>query len=233
MVCSALLSGCQQLVKTVEDTIHPRDTVLNRPVQQQDTRSPYETAVEQQIKQIEQQVTSVIESHITTTHREMHKEGKPIRFITNAQLLNKAETTLRKLPQYAGKEIFIYSAVHFYDDGSIRLMLQHPENPQYVDNYEYRHGAWSAPQPQQLSVRDNIQSRLVSLNQLSFTHAAGVARIYNEKAGQIEGAKPATAVYATIWDGRISWFPSVISGSRRRYRLQFKEDGTLQSFEQE
>jgi hypothetical protein len=60
-----------------------------------------------------------------------------------------------------------------------------------------------------------------------------VIQIYNEKAAEIEGAKPTTSVYISIWDNGMRWFPSSINGSRERYDLQFNQDGTLKSFRQE
>jgi hypothetical protein len=68
---------------------------------------------------------------------------------------------------------------------------------------------------------------------MSFADAHKVMQIYNDKAAQIEGAKPTTTAYISIWDDGMRWFPSTINGNRERYDLQFNNDGTLKSFRQE
>ncbi|WP_343523862.1 hypothetical protein [Pedobacter sp.] len=141
-----------------------------------------------------------------------------------------AEERLRRLPQYRNKEIMVYQSVHFYDNGSISLMLQHPVNPKYADAYEYRDGAWSAPKP--VLTRD-IERRTFPLSGMHFSDARKVFNIYNEKAAQVEGAAPASSVYISIWDDHIRWFPGSINGTRERFDIQFNQDGTLKSFRQE
>jgi hypothetical protein len=82
-------------------------------------------------------------------------------------------------------------------------------------------------------VRDDIKGRLVSLNKVRFVNAAKVAEIYNKKAQEIEGAKPLTSTYLTIWNNQIRWYPTTINGSRERYSIQFNDDGSLKSFKQD
>ncbi|WP_029275853.1 hypothetical protein [Pedobacter borealis] len=148
----------------------------------------------------------------------------------SASQLAQAEEKLRQLPQYRDREIVIYESVHFYEDGSIKLALQHPENPKYVDAYQYKDGYWSDPKPVQAR---NIERRIFPLSKINFADAHKVMQIYNDKAAQVEGAKPTTTAYISIWDDGMRWFPSTINGSRERYDLQFNNNGTLKSFRQE
>lgn len=141
-----------------------------------------------------------------------------------------AEAQLKKLPQYRNKEIMVYQSVHFYDNGSINLMLQHPVNPKYVDAYEYRDGAWSATKP--VLARD-IERRTFPLSGMHFEDARKVIKNYNIKATQVEGAEPTSDAYITIWDNNMRWNPRTINGSRERYDIQFNNDGTLKSFREE
>ncbi|MRG47555.1 hypothetical protein GFS24_20705 [Chitinophaga sp. SYP-B3965] len=218
LVICCFIFGCKQISKTVEETFSPKNTmVAKKPAAESKTDTSF---------------SITIETH-TTTHTHQHTEGPKRNFLANENSLNKAEEALKALPQYAGKEIFIYSGIHFYDDGSIHVMLQHPENPKYIDKYEYRNGVWSEPKPEQISVRDHIDSRLVSLNKIHFMNAAKVARIYNEKAAEVEGAKPATSVYISIWDNEVRWFPTTVNGSRERYTIQFDANGELKKFERD
>jgi hypothetical protein len=236
ILCSLLFSGCKQVLKSVEETFNPDNTAVSRQAQKQAVADSLDKPV---VKQ-QQSFSITVETHTstsTTTHHhaegKRHVDGESKRLLTDTTRLKKAEKALRALPQFAGKEIFIYRSVHFYGDGSIMLMLRHPENPNYVDNYTYRDGKWSAPTPAQISLHDEIDSKLVSLDRVRFANVARVAQVYNGKAAEVEGAKPAGTVYVSIWDNRMRWFPGTINGTRERYDIQFNEDGSLKSFRQE
>jgi len=157
-------------------------------------------------------------------------EVKPGKAVLSVAELAKAEEQLRKLPQYRNKEIVVYESVHFYGDGSIKLSLQHPENPKYVDAYQYKNGKWSEPEP---VLARNIERRTFPLNKMHFADAHKVIKIYNEKATEIEGAAPTTSAYISIWDEGMRWFPGSINGTRERYDIQFNNDGTLKRFRRE
>lgn len=225
LICCPLFLSCEQISKSIDDTFRANDTL----VQKETNKSDPETTVNTQID-VQQIIKTALETHSITQAK---TEGKNLDFLTNTTKLEKAEQALRKLPQYAGKEIFVYSTLYFYDYGTINVMLQHPENPKYVDVYEYKEGRWSEPKPLQLSVRDDVQKRLVSLNKIKFANVANLTAIYNKKATEIEGAKPLTSAYVTIWDNEIRWYPTTINGSRERYSIQFNNDGTLKSFKQD
>ncbi|MCC9061453.1 hypothetical protein [Flavobacterium piscisymbiosum] len=227
LICCQLLLSCEQVTKTIDETFKPNDTLVQKEKEKENTIP--ETTVNTQID-VEQIIKTAIETH-SVGH--IHTEGKNVNFLTDTNELEKAEEALRKLPQYAGKEIFIYSTLYFYNDGLINVMLQHPTNPKYVDIYDYKDGKWSEPKPLQLSVRDEVQKRLVSLNKIKFVNVAKVTSTYNEKAKEIEGAKPLTSAYVSIWDNKMRWYPSSINGSRERYSIQFNDDGSLKAFKQE
>ncbi len=202
IIVFASLFSCEQITKSINDTLKPNDSLA--------------------AKEIENTATVSVQSAKIETN-----------LLTDAATLKKAEEELKKLPQYKGKEMFVYSTLYFYNDGRINVLLQHPENPKYIDTYEFKDGKWSEPIPVQLSVHDDIKGRLVSLDKISFVNAAKVAQIYNEKAEEVEGAQPTTSVYISIWKNEIKWFPTTINGSRERYSIQFNEDGSLKEFKQD
>lgn len=230
LIFSLLFTSCKQIVKSVDETLHPADTVAK--VQSQryiEDQMPETVNIQQQVEEV---LKTVVETH-TSVHIDTHTDGKNKKFLTDTTALKKAESALKALPRYAGKEIYIYQTAHFYDDGHISIMLRHPQNPKYIDNYQYQDGKWSEPSPEQLSVHDNIEGLLVPLNQVSFVHIAGITKLYNEKASEIEGAKPSTHTYMTVWKNQPRWYPNSISGSRERYSIEFNTDGTLKSFIQQ
>jgi hypothetical protein len=222
IICCSFFLSCEQISKSINDTIKPNDTLV---------KTESETSKDSQ-SDVQTIINTVIETNIST-HTQQHTESKNIDLLTNITELKKAEDALKKLPQYSGKEIFVYSILYFYNDGNINIMLQHPKNPKYIDTYDYKDGNWSEPKPVQLSVRDNIQSRLIPLNKISFINVAKVTEIYNKKAQEIEGAKPITSAYISISDNQMNWYPTNINGSRERYSIQFNDDGTLKTFRQD
>jgi hypothetical protein len=246
--CCLLLS-CKQVVRSVEETFHPVALpVVDSPssVQHFSMDSSFSITIEtetitQHIEKREDSsfsVTIETDADIPSSIQRRIDSTLSVTIKKRSSSLGEsslliAEKALRDLPQYAGKEIFIYSSLHFYNDGSIRTMLQHPENPEYIDNYVYQNGVWSAPNPEQVSIKDRITSRLVPLDKIQFATAAKVAQTYNEKAAKIEGAKPLTSVYISIWDNRIRWYPSAINGSREKWAIEFDTDGELKRFERE
>lgn len=225
LICCQLFLSCEQVTKSINETFKTNDTLV-----QKDKPIP-EPVVNTQID-VQHIIKTALETH-SVIQTQQHTEGKSIDFLTDTASLDKAEEALRKLPQYAGKEIFIYSTLYFYNDGIINVMLQHPVNPKYVDIYDYKEGKWSEPKPLQLSVRDDVQKRLVSLNKIKFTNVAKVTAIYNKKAAEVEGAKPLSSAYVSIWDNQMRWYPTNINGSRERYSIQFNDDGTLKTFKQD
>lgn len=233
MISSIVLTSCEKVSKSIKDTLQPAvDTTAYVKKEEIPPTGSLDPAVERQIEEAQRLVTTVLEKH-TKTHVPTQKEGKNTDFLTNEIELNKAEEALRKLPQYMGKEIFIYSLINFYDDGNIHVRLQHPQNPEYVDSYDYKNGSWSEPKPEQLSVKDDIKSKLVPLQKVSFRNIAKAAAIYNDKVSQIEGAKPVTNIYISVWNNKLRWYPTTIDGSRERYSIELTENGALKKFERE
>ncbi|WP_428229749.1 hypothetical protein [Flavobacterium sp.] len=224
IICGTFFWSCDQISKSINETFKPGDTLVNK-----DKEKP---ASGNNQPDVQTMINSAIEKH-TTVQTQIHVENENINFLTDTKALEKAEESLRKLPQYAGKEIFVYSIAYFYDDGSINIMLQHPTNPKYVDGYDYKDNKWSEPRPIQLSVKDDVQKRLVPLNKIRFENVAKLTAIYNKKAQEIEGAKPLTSAYVSIWGNEMQWYPTSISGSREKYLIQFNNDGTLKSFKQD
>lgn len=205
--------SCRQISKSIDETINPVDSVAG--------------------KQKQDYPLSTTSTTTSTTHSVEHRVGESIGFLSDTLKLLEAEVLLKKLPQYAGKEIFVYSSISFFDDGRIFVALRHPTNPKYVDNYQYEQGRWTDPKPQQLSVTDHLEDRLAPLSQVSFVNVARISDVFNRKASEIEGAKSANHIYLNIWNNIIKWFPTSISGSRERYSIEFNADGTLKSFKQE
>jgi len=154
-------------------------------------------------------------------------------FLFDSITLELAEKKLRALPQFAGKKIMLYDDIHFYNDGRVMTSIQHPDNPEYIDKYEYENGIWEEPKPVQISVRTDIESKLFNLDEIRFATVAKIIKTYNEKASTLEGAKPASHAYGIFSGGKLTWYPRTIDGSRQKYAIEFYKDGTLKSYNRE
>lgn len=227
IIGSVFFLSCEQISKSIDETFKSGDTLVNK----EKVKPGVDTSGSEQ-PDVQAIINSVIEKH-KTAQGQVQAESKNVNFLTDTNALEKAEDALRKLSQYAGKEIFVYSIAYFYDNGVINIMLQHPSNPKYVDGYDYKDNKWSEPRPIQLSVKDDVQKRLVPLNKVKFVNVATMVTIYNKKAQEIEGAKPLTNAYVSIWENKMKWYPTNINGSRERYSIQFNDDGTLKTFKQD
>lgn len=155
---------------------------------------------------------------------------RTVDFLKDAGRLAAAQQTLRALPAFAGKTIYLCQHVHFYDDGRIMARLQHPENPEYADQYNYEGGEWTGPVPVQLSVNDNIAEHRVPLDSVQFAAIATIYRNYTQKADSIQGAMPFTHAYMIIRNRNFQWYPQHISGSREIYYISFRHDGAVDRF---
>jgi len=226
LICIAFILSCKQISQSVKETINPNDSVINKRIKGDEPGTSGENTAITKTTSTTTSTTQI--DTIVHTYQQLLSTG----FLTDAKKLEQAEMALRKLPQYAGKEIFLYATVHFFDNGLILAKLQNPHNPKYVDAYRYI-GTWSGPTPEPQSVNNNIPSQLISLNTFSFSNVAKVARIYKEKALKIEGAAPLSLVFITIRNNQINWFPNYITGGRSMYTIGFNTDGTLKSFKQE
>src|SRR5690606_22624190 len=215
--------ACDGLVKSVKDTFADP------------TQKDAEKKEQQDIKTVEEKE---IPDDSPTTAESVPEEEMlavvPSNFLKDTTALRKAKEALYNLPQFAGKKVWLYGDIHFYEDGRVNLKLQNPENSEYVDEYSYRDAVWGEPAPVQISGHMNTKDKRMDLDKIRFETVATIVHNYNEKAEDIEGAKPLTHVYGIIWDsGRLMWYPRNINGSRKRYGIEFTLDGQVKRFQQD
>nr|WP_294781142.1 hypothetical protein [uncultured Flavobacterium sp.] len=211
--------NCQQLSETFDSTLKPKDSSVKKEALPE-SKKPSLTEKPSLV-----QKDSIVQQEI--------EELKPVTvdFLKKPEMLQKAEDDLRKLPQFMGKEIFIYSYMYFYNDGDIDAKIQNPNNREQVDNYEYRNNEWSKTSPVQLAARSGLKNDLFPLNKIKFAYVAKVAAIYNEKASKIDGAELTNRVYVLAHKGLPRWYPCGIRSAREIYSIEYNIDGSLKKFE--
>ncbi len=156
-----------------------------------------------------------------------------IPFTSQKDKLEEAEKQLRALPQFAGQSIFIYKLIHFYDDGRIITKLQNPKNPQYIDAYQYENGQWQDPKPVVMHKNEEIQNNLINLDRLPFVNVYHVYEVLSEKRKEIGSNSDDYTIYAFTQKNRVEWYPMNIENERSTFHIEYQQDGTLKSFEQE
>ncbi|MET3879570.1 hypothetical protein [Chitinophaga sp. OAE865] len=227
--------SCSQFRESIHDTLYGSDTdssYKDLPASQDEAVTTTSSSSGASVSSNTTTTTTTIEYRNGTTiiHNSRTTKGN---FLSDAIALLDAEKALRALPAFAGKSIYLYKAIHFYNDGRINVNIQHPENPEYIDEYNYSNGKWQNPKPVQLSVHDNISEALISLDNISFVCASVVYRNYNRKAENIEGAAPLTHVYGIFGANGLTWYPQSINGSRERYFISFTPAGGVKDYYRE
>lgn len=161
--------------------------------------------------------------------------GQRTDYVQDTDYLQTAENQLQALPEFKGKTVMLYELVYFYGTGQIDVYVQNPDEPKYIDAYHYEGGSWGAPQPKQLSKREEegIPAKIFPLQDFSFSTAAKVLHAYNEKAQSITGAKREQTVYYIHSSTYTSWYPIGINGTREKWTILFNEDGSMKSFERD
>jgi hypothetical protein len=179
---------------------------------------------------LNEKVDSVENEKTTPVSTHVEKEDELV-LVNNLHALEKAEKALRNRNEFKGKDIFIYRTIHFYDDGRINVKLQNPDNPLFIDQYQYKDEKWEEPTPVRLSKNDKIKKDLVNLNRVSFLHVNNVYNALVEKRKEIGSKSTDYTIYVAYYKDRVNWYPSTLSNDRYEYDIEFNEDGTLKSFE--
>lgn len=230
--------SCNQFRESIHDTLYGSDTdssYKTKPANQDEettTTSGSETSVSAQISSSTTTTTTTIEHRNGTTiiHNSRTTNSG---FLSDAIALLNAENELRALPAFAGKTIYLYKAIHFYNDGRINVNVQHPQNPAYIDEYNYSNGKWEGPKPVQLSVHDDISKALLKLDNVCFVCASVVYNNYNRKAREVEGAAMPAHIYGVFNANRLTWYPQSINGSREKYFISFNQSGGVKDYHRE
>lgn len=141
------------------------------------------------------------------------------------KLLAKAEEDLKNLPQFKGKDLKFFQEIKFFKDGRIKIDIQDPVKPENIDNYQWKNGTWSAPEPVQISWDGDLSANLVSLSEAPFTTVSKVYKNWLEKAKEVEWSSEdnLSIIFFHLWvpDQSKSWRASQIQWTRAKYDIKF------------
>lgn len=210
MILPFILAGCKDFKKSIDDTISVN-------------RSAGDSL----------QGTATLENGSVNMEDTNKSKELNAPFASQLEKLNLAEKQLRDLPRFKEKPIYIYQDIHFYPDGRIIVKLQTPENPNFVDKYTYSDGQWQQPEPVLLSKNDDVRAELMSLDKIPFKNANNVYKVLIEKGKEIGTNNENQVINAGLRRKKIVWHPGSINSERYRYEIEYNEDGTLKSFEQQ
>ncbi|SHL60196.1 hypothetical protein SAMN05444266_104132 [Chitinophaga jiangningensis] len=205
------LASCDSITKSIKDTLRGDTTIISQ-------------------KQKEEPVIVTTEPEPVNKH--LRSEGNSLPFAGNPAALQEVEQLLRNRPEFKGKKIMVYKSIHFYSNYRVMTELQNPDNPAYVDQYYFDNGQWEAPKPVRLSKNTDVAKDLVPLDKVPFANANNVYKVLLEKSKEIGSDPGDITVYVVFYNNKIRWYPGSIHNDRYDYDLEYKQDGTLQSFEQ-
>lgn len=208
IITFTVLLSCNDFNKSIQDTLRNNDSISTASKNKMPEKANAETLNDVKIKE-------------------------EIPFTSQKDKLELAEKQLRSLPQFTGKSIFVYKLIHFYGDGRIITKLQNPSNPQYIDAYTYKDGQWQDPKPVVMRKNDEIKKNLMNLDRVPFVNAYNVYKVLNEKRKEIASTSNDYTIYAFTQLNEVNWYPTNIGNDRSMFQIEYKEDGTLESFEQE
>ncbi|MCP2040472.1 hypothetical protein L1281_001055 [Neisseria sp. HSC-16F19] len=159
--------------------------------------------------------------------------------LTTAEGLQKAKDELQALPQFQGKSVQVFQDVTFHlgKYKSIQINLQNPDNPEHVDHYEYKDGAWSEPVPVQLRGNGDLKDNLTPLEEIDFALVADLNKIWLEKAQEVGvedfDARAIRFDFDMTPRGPQRRWEAMLTTPRERYDLNFNLDGTVQEFKKQ
>lgn len=215
--CISLLSACQQLSDTFEETRHPRP---QQPQQEPDNDTVYTTSG---TGSSSTSSTSVVIVSGKADHRgsifEMSPEG-----------WDSIQRQLYRLPGFNNQKLFLYQGLFIYDyqGGMISVNLQDPAHKEQIDAYRYCDGKWERQQPVKISGNMAVENFLIPLEDVKFSTIHKIYAIAKARAADMPDTGPITHIYFEYMKRPLvkQWYLK-IPGSRKDYFLEFDLNGNL------
>ncbi|WP_435524258.1 hypothetical protein [Chryseobacterium indoltheticum] len=73
----------------------------------------------------------------------------------------------------------------------------------------------------------------MNLDRVPFVNAYNVYKVLSEKRKEIASTSTDYTIYAFTQLNKVNWYPTNIGNDRSMFQIEYKENGTLKSFEQE
>lgn len=157
-------------------------------------------------------------------------------FFADKAALEKAYDDLAAMPNLAGKSLKFFQNIHFYNDGRIVASIQDPNKPENIDEYTYKGGKWSQPEPLQITGNGDMAANVAPFNKETFARVADIRKTWLEKQKEVEGStNPLTHVYLNLLvsSGDVVWYTETLQGARSQYNLYLHEDGSVKEFKKQ
>jgi hypothetical protein len=145
--------------------------------------------------------------------------------------IEKAFDALKAMGKFKDKKVMVFQDIHFYGDGRIMLSIADPAKPENVDQYNYKDGEWSDPEPVKLSGGGKLSDNLISLDEIAYKAVPDMMKIADEKAKSVEGGKASSHIFFSFMPTfNTKVFRTNVEGARENYNLKFDKDGKLQEY---
>lgn len=156
-------------------------------------------------------------------------------FLENAEALQAAETALKNLPQFRGKDLMFFENIDFFSGvrPRIELDIQDPNRPGKIDHYLYEHGKWRYTDTMRITPEVNIPANLTPLATVRFVDAATIAAKWAEKARSVNAVitEPYYVSFVLLEkQQKRFWHTATLEAVGKQYYLSFHLNGTVWEF---
>lgn len=163
---------------------------------------------------------------------EVVEEKEKINFLSDSMALKSAQNQLENLPEFQGQKLMFRTAINFYADGRIKIELQNPKTPEYLDQYWFENDRWQQPTPVVISASDDFKKELFPLSEIDFSTASKIYDKANDFSKNIDGAKPITYLFFMYRSrNQLKEWHGSIGGTREQYLVTANKKADKINFE--
>ncbi len=157
---------------------------------------------------------------------------------TDKDMAAKAISQLKERSELKGKDLKVFQNVVIFDQEGVGNMIDinilKPGTTDQVDNYKYKGGTWTGPNPVKITGSGNMEDNVQSIDAIDFSKIPEIYKICETKAKEIDKAKvEKTLIY--ILDINTGNYRAVIDvkSDREEYTATFDGKGNLLDFKKQ
>ncbi|WP_304335329.1 hypothetical protein [Conchiformibius steedae] len=106
--------------------------------------------------------------------------------LEDTALLQSAQNSLPQQPQFAGKPVYIYEKIDFFNGvrPRIELLAQDPQHPDKLLFFRYEHGKWQLVEneDEEFATKKKPERHLMPLAQIRFQDVPTIAQMWRQHA---------------------------------------------------
>ncbi len=142
-----------------------------------------------------------------------------------------AGKSLGKRPEFAGKEVYVFEKIHFFNGvrPRIELAVLLPHNADRVQFYLYENGKWRDNGWEQ-AVSGSLKGHTFALSKVDFRQVSDIAAKWRNKAKQLNAVETEPYYVAYVFlpkRKKYFWHTATLEAFGAQYYLSFHENGSV------